>query len=107
MGVFHPQDARLYFLHHRELLGELARLAYETVREMMAAAVEGPHARPGMVAVIQSFGASLKWNPHIHAIVTRGVFLRNGSWQPILSIIITCPGLDSRPGLPSSLCWRA
>ena len=31
---------------------------------MMAAAVEEPHARPGMVAVIQSFGASLKWNPH-------------------------------------------
>ena len=78
-----PKMLRLYFLHHRELLGELARLAYETVREMMAAAVEEPHARPGMVAVIQSFGASLKWNPHIHAIVTRGVFLRNGSWQPI------------------------
>ena len=78
-----PKMLRLYFLHHRELLGELARLAYETVREMMAAAVEEPHARPGMVVVIQSFGASLKWNPHIHAIVTRGVFLRNGSWQPI------------------------
>ena len=78
-----PKMLRLYFLHHRELLGELARLAYETVREMMAAAVEEPHARPGMVAVIQSFGASLKWNPHIHTIVTRGVFLRNGSWQPI------------------------
>ena len=78
-----PKMLRLYFLHHRELLGELARPAYETVREMMAAAVEEPHARPGMVAVIQSFGASLKWNPHIHAIVTRGVFLRNGSWQPI------------------------
>jgi hypothetical protein len=50
-------------------LGELARLAYETVRVMMAAAVEQPHARPGMVAVIQTFGSSLKWNPHIHAIV--------------------------------------
>ena len=43
-----PKMLRLYFLHHRELLGELARLAYETVREMMAAAVEELHARPGM-----------------------------------------------------------
>ncbi len=78
-----PKMLRLYFLHHRELLGELAGLAYETIREMMAAVIEEPHARPGMVAVIQTFGSSLKWNPHIHAIVTRGVFLDDGSWQPI------------------------
>ena len=38
-----PKMLRLYFLHHRELLGELARLAYETVREMMAAAVGRLH----------------------------------------------------------------
>jgi hypothetical protein len=38
----------------------MARLAYETVREMMAAAVDDPDARPGMVAVIQSFASSLK-----------------------------------------------
>ena len=55
---------RPYFLFHRELLGELARLAYETVREMMTAAIQEPDARPGMVAVIQTFGASLKWQPH-------------------------------------------
>jgi len=57
---------RAYFLYHRELLGELARLAYETVREMMAAAIDVDvnDARPGMVAVIQTFGSSLRWNPH-------------------------------------------
>ena len=78
-----PKMLRPYFLYHRELLGDLARLAYETVREMMAAASDEPDARPGMVAVIQTFGSSLKWNPHIHAIVTRGVFLANGQWHPI------------------------
>ncbi len=53
---------RPYFLYRRELLGDLARLAYETVREMMAAAIEidEPDARPGRVAVIQTFGSSLK-----------------------------------------------
>lgn len=50
-----PKMLRPYFLYHRELLGELARLAYETVREMMAAAADEPTARPGMVAVIQTF----------------------------------------------------
>jgi hypothetical protein len=39
---------RPYFLFHRQLLGELARLAYETVRERMAAASDEPMARPGM-----------------------------------------------------------
>ncbi len=83
MGFLDPKMLRPYFLYKRELLGDLARLAYETVREMMAAAIEEPNARPGMVAVIQTFGSSLKWNPHIHAIVTRGVFLANGQWHPI------------------------
>jgi len=55
-----PKMLRPYFLHHRELLGELARLVYGTVREMMAAAVDDPNARPGMVAVIQTFGSSPK-----------------------------------------------
>ena len=50
---------------------------------MMAAASDESDARPGMVAVIETFGSSLKFNPHIHAIVTRGVFLANGQWHPI------------------------
>ena len=54
---------RPYFLYHRELLGDLARLAYETVREMMAAAIEEVDARPGMVAVIQTFGCSASTRP--------------------------------------------
>jgi hypothetical protein len=40
---------RPYFLYLRELLGELSRLAYETVREMMAAAIDESDARPAMV----------------------------------------------------------
>ena len=38
-----PKMLRPYFLHHRELLGGLARAAWETVRELMAAAVGAPH----------------------------------------------------------------
>jgi Putative transposase len=36
-----------------------------------------------MVAVIQTFGSSLKWNPHLHAIVSRGVWDRTERWLPI------------------------
>ncbi len=77
-----PKMLRPYFLHHRELLGNMARLAYDTVREMMAAAVDEPHARPGMVAAIQTFASPLKWNPHIHSIASRGVWTPDGEWMP-------------------------
>jgi len=33
-----PKMLRIYFLHHRELLGALSRAAYETVKELMVAA---------------------------------------------------------------------
>jgi len=33
-----PKMLRVYFLHHRELLGELSRCAYETISELMSAA---------------------------------------------------------------------
>jgi hypothetical protein len=78
-----PKMLRPYFLYHRELLEELARLTYETVRQMMAAAIDEPDARPAMVAVIQTFASSLKWNPHIHAIASRGVWSPEGDWHPI------------------------
>jgi hypothetical protein len=80
-----PKMLRPYFLYHRELLGDLARLAFETVSEMMLAVLEvdAPDARPGMVAVIQTFASSLKWNPHIHAIASRGLFTTDGKWIPV------------------------
>ena len=78
-----PKMLRPYFLYHRELLGELSRVAFHTVRELMAEATDEPRARPGMVAVIQTFGSSLRWNPHIHAVVSRGVWGPDGRWHPV------------------------
>jgi hypothetical protein len=51
-----PKMLRPYFLHHRKLLGGLARAAWERVRELMVAATGGEGPRPGMVAVVQTAG---------------------------------------------------
>ena len=48
-----PKMLRRYFLFHRELLTELARAGYETVHELMAAAVDDSNVRVGMVASIR------------------------------------------------------
>ncbi len=40
VGFTIPQMLRIYFLHHHELLGELSRCAYESLKELMSAAFE-------------------------------------------------------------------
>ena len=79
-----PKMLRPYFLYHRPLLGRLCRAAYETAREMIAAVSPGGgDITPGMVAVVQTFGDDLGWHPHVHALVTRGGWGRDGAWTPV------------------------
>lgn len=85
-----PKMLRVYFLHHRELLGELSRCAYETLRELMsAAAFEEKGFRPGMVSVVQTFGEAARFYPHVHALCSRGGWNDSGQWVPV-------PYLDHR-----------
>ncbi len=78
-----PKMLRRYFLFHRELLTELARAGYETVHELLAAAVDDNNVRVGMVASIQTFSDNLVWDPHLHCIVSRGVWRADGQWIPV------------------------
>ena len=78
-----PKMLRIYFLHHRELLGALSRAGYETVKELMAAAVEEKDLRPGMVSVVQTFGEGAKFHPHLHALCSRGGWTASGEWIPL------------------------
>ena len=57
-----PKMLRPYFMYQRELLGDLARLGYETIKELMIEAVGNDKTRPGVVTVPQTFGNVL--NPH-------------------------------------------
>jgi len=78
---------RPYFLHHRELLGELSRAARETVLELMIAAVGDETIRPGMVAVVQTAGDMGNFHPHVHALVSRGGWTRDGKWMPVPYVV--------------------
>jgi hypothetical protein len=85
-----PKMLRRYFLHHRELLGKLARVAFETVQELMVEAIGGDKSfRTAMVAAIHTSGDIGEWNPHTHAIVPRGGWNQDGSWVPL-------PFIDTR-----------
>ena len=81
-----PRVLRGLFERERSLLGLLARTAYETLRRVLAAAgAEGArqHAVPGVVASIQTFGAFANFHPHIHALVTEGVFASDGTFHAV------------------------
>jgi hypothetical protein len=71
------------FLHHRELLGGLARASWETVLELMCAAAGDQHMRPGVVAVVRTAGDRGNWHPHVHALVSRGGWTQAGEWTPV------------------------
>ena len=70
-------------MRHRELLRDLARLAYETIKELMIEAAGDDKSRPGVVAVPQSFGSVLNSHPHCHSLASRGVWDAQGQWLPI------------------------
>ena len=79
-----PKLLRPYFMRHRELLGPLCAAAWQTVRELMTvAAGEEKGFRPGMVAVVQTFGDQLDLHPHVHALATRGGWASSGEWVPV------------------------
>jgi hypothetical protein len=58
-----PKMLRPLFFRRRKLRSLLARLAWRTVRELMAATVEQPGLQPGMVSVLQTFGDRINPTP--------------------------------------------
>lgn len=70
-------------MRHRELLSDLARLAYETINELMSQATGDDCARPGVVCVPQTFGSVLQTHPHCHCLASRGVWNARGQWLPV------------------------
>jgi hypothetical protein len=78
-----PKRLRVFFLYDRRLLGELSRCAWKTVRDLCRAGHQDRHAVPGMVVSIQTYGDLANWQPHVHALVSSGVFDRQGEFTPL------------------------
>ncbi len=58
--------------------------------EVYRAVLDRRDVTPGMIAAIHTFGELLHFHPHLHALVTDGVFTRDGSF-------IGLPALDDEP----------
>jgi hypothetical protein len=52
----------------------------------MMVAAAGEEIRPGMVAVVQTFGSTINFHPHVDAIVSRGGWTKGGGWVPLSEV---------------------
>jgi hypothetical protein len=73
-----PRILRVYFLFNRNLLKELSRISWEVIREYYSNTCRKEGANPAAVAVIQTFGDYLSFNPHIHILAADGCFSGDG-----------------------------
>lgn len=65
-----PESLRPYFRIDRRLLNCLFRAAAQVILHHFYMQNKSRHFRPGIVCALHTFGRDLKWNPHIHMLVT-------------------------------------
>ena len=75
-----PKRLRLFFLHDRKLLGLLCRVAAHTLQDFLRTTMREPLGVPSVVASVQTFGSLVNFHPHLHLLVTDGVFRPDGTF---------------------------
>ena len=78
-----PEDMRDIFLRNRKLLDILPKSAAEVIKSWCEDWNKKEKFMPGIVAVIHTFGRDLKWNPHVHVLMTLGAMGKSGKWRKI------------------------
>lgn len=88
-----PEELRGKFYWHRELLADMCDRVAEVVQawfrgERKKGKVTAPNRRQvgnevGVITVVHTFGRDMKFNPHVHALVTEGALTPSGRWKPV------------------------
>lgn len=76
-----PEELRIFFRKFRNTLSILPKCASEVLKSWYRDRNKKLNLTPGIVAVIHTFGRDLKWNPHVHMLVTEGAMSEDGLWK--------------------------
>lgn len=76
------EELRPIFKADRKLLKVLMDCAILAIAQVMKWTL-GKEVTPGVIAVLHTYGKDMKWNPHVHALVTEGGFKRDGTWVDV------------------------
>lgn len=80
--VFTIDDSlRHFFLEDRELLNCLFSAVRSVVLRMFHRENKAQLFTPGFISVLHTFGRDLKWNPHIHCLISEGGIGSSGLWR--------------------------
>lgn len=74
---------RHFFLEDRSLLNCLFHAVNNVVLHMFHKMNKSMNYVPGFILVLHTFGRDLKWNPHIHCLLSEGGFSNSGFWKHV------------------------
>lgn len=74
-------ELRDYFLKDRNLLDCLFTAVNSVVHRMFYKDNKTECFTPGFICVLHTFGRDLKWNPHIHCLISEGGLGNSGTWR--------------------------
>ena len=77
------EDLRAFFLQDRSLLNCLFHSVSSVISRMFFKLNQAKNFTPGYIMVLHTFGRDLKWNPHIHCLLSEGGLGNDGSWRHV------------------------
>ena len=75
------EELRPFFLENRSLLNCLFHSVNSVVTRMFHKDNKTQLFTPGFISVLHTFGRDLKWNPHIHCLISEGGLGNHGLWR--------------------------
>ena len=77
------KSLREFFLKDRSLLDFLFHSANSVITRMFYKMNKSKNFTPGFIMVLHTFGRDLKWNPHIHCLISEGGYSDDGFWRNV------------------------
>ena len=77
------KSLREFFLKDRSLLDCLFHSANSVITRMFYKMNKSKNFTHGFIMVLHTFGRDLKWNPHIHCLISEGGYSDDGFWRNV------------------------
>lgn len=77
------EELRPFFLKNRSLLNCLFAAVRSVILRMFQKFSKSDPVTPGFICVLHTFGRDLKWNPHIHCLLSEGGISEHLFWRSV------------------------